>query len=210
MSLLQQKSTDKKWYDETGQEIPFYRITKLEKMNERSSNRLLKKAKRVNKQLSELKELMRTLSKDAFDMTMKEKGISNPKTKGNYTWYNFNRTIKIEVNIHESIKFDDLIIAAAKEKFDEFLNQNITSENEFVKQMILDAFETQRSNQLDTKRVLALSRYESKIKNKLFSEAVKLISESIRRPNSKSYYRIWVKDETTGAFENVELNLSSL
>jgi hypothetical protein len=76
--------------------------------------------------------------------------------------------------------------------------------------MILDAFETQRSNQLDTKRVLALSRYESKIKNKLFSEAVKLISESIRRPNSKSYYRIWVKDETTGAFENVELNLSSL
>lgn len=210
MSLLQQKSTDKKWYDETGQEIPSYRITKLEKMNERSSNRLLKKAKLVNKQLSELKELMRALSKDAFDMTMKEKGILNPKTKGNYTWYNFNRTIKIEVNIHESIKFDDLIIAAAKEKFDQFLNQNITSENEFVKQMILDAFETQRSNQLDTKRVLALSRYESKIKNKLFSEAVKLISESIRRPNSKSYYRIWVKDETTGAFENVELNLSSL
>jgi hypothetical protein len=75
--------------------------------------------------------------------------------------------------------------------------------------MIIDAFETQRSGSLDTKQVLKLTSYEDKVKSPKFSEAIKLIREAIRRPKSKTYRRVWVKDEE-GKYQNVELNLSSL
>lgn len=202
------KSTDALWNDEAGVSIPFNRITKAERLMERSSAKILREALVINGKLSTFKDTISKLSMEAYEAFMEEKN-SNKETKGNFTWYNFNRSIKIEVSISEAIQFDDMTITAAKEKFQQFLEENISSKIDFVKQMITDAFETQRNAKLDAKRILGLIRYESKINNALFSEAVKLIQESIRRPKSKTYFRVWVKDET-GAYKNIELNLSSL
>lgn len=196
------------WNDEAGVSIPFNRITKAERLMERHSAKILRDATAVNAKLVALRDTISELSMEAYEAFMEEKN-SNKESKGNFTWYNFNRSIKVEVSISEAIQFDDLTITAAKEKFQQFLEENVTSKIDFVKQMITDAFETQRNAKLDAKRVLSLIRYESKINNALFSEAVKLIQESIRRPKSKTYFRVWVKDES-GAYKNVELNLSSL
>jgi len=202
------KSTDKTWIDEAEVSVPYNRINKVERLMERSSAKILREALAVNKKLVAFRDTISDLSMEAYEAFMEAKN-SKKQTKGNFTWYNFNRSIKIEVSISEAIQFDDLTIAAAKEKFDVFLDENVTSKNDFVKPMIIDAFETQRNSKLDTKRVLGLMRYEAKIKNPLFSEAVKLIQESIRRPKSKTYYRVWVKDEE-GQYKNIDLNLSSL
>ena len=202
------KSKDPIWVDETGTEIPYNRINKVERLMERSSAKILREALKVNTSLTAFRDIISDLSMEAYDAFMASKK-SDKKTKGNFTWYNFNRSIKIEVSISEAIQFDDLTIEAAKQKFDAFLEANVTSTNSFVKPMILDAFQTQRNAKLDSKRVLGLMRHEKKINNPLFSEAVQLIQESIRRPKSKTYYRIWVKDEA-GKYKNIELNLSSL
>jgi len=208
MNLKTFKSTDKEWIDESETTIPYNRTTKVERLMERYSAKILREALVVNKKLIAFRDTISDLSMEAYEAFMASKN-SKRATKGNFTWYNFNRSIKIEVSISEAIQFDELTIKAAKEKFDAFLDENVTSKNSFVKEMIIDAFETQRNSQLDTKRVLSLLRYESKINNALFSEAVKLIQESIRRPKSKTYYRVWVKDES-GQYKNIDLNLSSL
>lgn len=208
MNYNNQKASDKIWTDENGTEIPYSRTTKVERLHERSSNKVVKAALDVNKRLHALNDLLVDLSQEAYDSYMKSKGIDK-KSKGNYTWYNFDRSVKIEVNVSEPIVFDSLTITAAKEKLDEFLDANIESKNSFIKQMIIDAFETQRSGSLDTKQVLKLTSYEDKVKSPKFSEAIKLIREAIRRPKSKTYRRVWVKDED-GKYQNVELNLSSL
>jgi hypothetical protein len=204
-----QKSSSKTWFDESGTQVPYSRTTKAERLKERSADSLLKKAFSANKQLKELKKLIKTVSEKVLEETLKEKGVENLKSKGNYTWHNFNRTIKVEVNINEPISFDDITITAAKEKFYEFLNKYITSKNMFVKQMILDAFETQRSNKLDVKRVLNLVRYKDSIADPLFTKAVDLINQSVRRPKTKTYYRVWVMNEA-GEYDNIDLNLSSI
>ena len=202
------KSKNPVWKDEAGVEIPYNRINKVERLMERHSAKILREALAVNAKLIVFRDTIETLSMEAYEAFMKAKA-SKRETKGNFTWYNFNRSIKIEVSISEAIQFDDLTIEAAKQKFDAFLDENVTSKNDFVKPMILDAFQTQRNAKLDTKRVLGLMRHEAKINNKMFSEAVKLIQEAIRRPKSKTYYRVWVKNEA-GKYENIELNLSSL
>ncbi len=205
---ITQTSKDKNWVDESGMEIPFNRINAVEKLHERHSATILKKALVINQQLADFKVLVQKLCGEAFEAFMASKDVKK-ETKGNFTWFNFNRSIKIEVNQSTPLKFDDLTITAAKTKLDEFLTNNIESKNDFVKNMVMDAFETQRNNQLDVKKVMGLTRYKSKINDPLFSEAVDLISEAIRRSDTKTYFRIWQKD-ADGKYQNIDLNLSSI
>lgn len=208
MKYNQQKSSDQSWIDESGTEIPYNRTTKVERLHERSAAKIVRAALEVNKRLVAFNNLIAELSQEAYDAFMNSKEITK-KTKGNYTWFNFDRSIKIEINVNEPIVFDSLTITAAKEKLDEFLSTQIESKNQFVKEMVIDAFETQKTGVLDTKQVLKLTRYEDKVKSPLFSAAIKLIREAIRRPKSKTYRRVWVKDDE-GKYQNIELNLSSL
>ena len=203
------KAKDKTWLDDNGLQIPVNRITKAEKLRERKAGKIIKDALRLNKLLKEFKQYVKEASEEVRQAVYKETGVE-PKenAKGNYTWYNFDRSVKIEVNINEPIDFDDLLINAAKEKLDEFLNNNIEAKNEFIKEMVLQAFET-RSGKLDTKRVLNLTRYKDKVNKPLFSEAVELINKAIRRKPSRMYFRIWAKDEN-GKYQNIDLNLSSI
>ena len=206
---LQQRPKDKVWQDESGTKIPYNRTTQPERLKERAAAKILKEAIYLNTRIAKFKEVVRELCEEAFDAFMAEKEVITKKHKGNFTWYNFNRSIKVEVNVNERIEFDDLTIVAAKEKLDEFLENTIKSKNQFAKDMVLDAFETSRNQKLDVKKVLQLTRHEKRINDPLFSEAVKLINEAVRRPDSKTYFRIWKKD-ADGSYQNIDLNFSSI
>ncbi len=205
--ITTQKSSDKLWQDEKGTEIPFSRITKVERLMERKSGKLINEAKKLHNKLSAFKEQIREACYEVYDAFMVEH--DNKKDgKGNFTWYNFDRSIKIEVNINERIEFDDLNITACKDKLDQFLSANVESKDEFIKQLVLDAFETSRGK-LDAKKVMSLLRYKSKIKVSLFQEAMELLESGIRRPDSKTYFRIWAKNQE-GKYQSIDLNFSSI
>ncbi len=202
-----QKSSDSQWSDEKGITVPFNRTTKFERLSERKSGMLLTKAIRLHDRLYDLKQLVNDVCSEIYEEFMAAN--NNGKAgKGNFTWYNFDRSIKIEVSINDRIEFDDLHIKACKSKLDEFLDKNVNSSDEFIKQLVLDAFETSRGN-LDAKKVMSLLRYRHKIKSPLFSQAMELLEKSIRRPDSKKYFRIWAKD-AEGKYQNVDLNFSSI
>lgn len=195
------------WRDESGVAIPYSRTTKTERLMERSTGRIIKEARAAHTRLASLKALIAKLTAEAYASFMAEKDVK--PGKGNFTMYNFDRSIKVEVNVNEPIVFDDMGIAAAKEKFDEFLQTNVSATSDFIKQMILEAFETTRGRKLDTKRVMNLVRYRNKVNNAVFSEAVQLIEESIRHPHTKTYYKVYERQEN-GSYQHIELNFASL
>jgi len=203
------KTKDQVWQDETGMSIPVNRITKAERLTERKTAQIVKKALDLNKRLKEFKSYIKTTAKEIYNAHLKENG-GKEKTdyKGNFTFYNFDRSVKVEVNVSEPIEFDDITIQMAQEKLQEFLQTHINADNEFVKELVLDAFKTRRGK-LDTKRVLNLTRYVSKVKDPLFKEAVDLINKSIRKRPSRMYFRVSVKDDN-GKYQNIDLNLSSI
>ena len=203
-----QSSKSKMWYDEKKQAVPYARTTKSERLMERNSHRLLKEALKINAGLVELKELTRVLSHEAYLAFMEETNNAGKPRKGNFTWFNFDRSIKIEVSISERIEFDDLHLAVCKDKLDEFLNINVESKDEFIKQLIMDAFATTKGN-LDVKKLMGLLRYRSKIKAPLFQEAMAALEDGIRRPDSKTYFRIWLKD-SENKYQNIDLNFSNI
>lgn len=95
MTAVIQKPKDKTWYDEGNTPIPYNRINKVERLHERSSAKILKEALNINERLNNFKSMIRQLSQEAYDAYMESKDV-NKKSKGNYTWFNFNRSIKIE------------------------------------------------------------------------------------------------------------------
>ena len=203
------KTKDQVWQDETGMTIPVNRVTKAERLTERKTAQIVKKALDLNKRLKAFKSYIKETAKEIYDAYLKENG-GKEKTdyKGNFTFYNFDRSVKVEVNVSEPIEFDDITIQMAQDKLQDFLTENITAQNEFIKELVLDAFKTRRGK-LDTKRVLNLTRYEGKVNDPLFSEAIKLINKSIRKRPSRMYFRVFVKDDN-GKYQNIDLNLSSV
>lgn len=202
-----QSRKDQYWVDEAGNRIPRSRITTREMVSEAAITKLLKGAQDINARLASYKKQIRTATEGMVAAFMEEKGLDS-KGKGNVTLYNFDRSVKIEVSINDRIEFDDLTMKACKEKFDQFLSDNVEERQEFIKEMINDAFSTRRG-QLDSKKVMGLLKYETKVKDVYFQEAMSLLKESIRRPDSRTYYRVWLKDEN-GRYQNIDLNFSSV
>lgn len=198
---------EKTWRDEAGTEVPANRITPLEKMKEKHSYKIASDASKINKHLSSFKTAIKTLCTEVFDnvMTAQEK---QKATKGNFTWYNFDGSIKIEVSINENIEFDGLLIEKCKQKLLEIVGESISQDKAFIKELVLSAFQTSKGR-LDTKKIMSLKKYSSRIKDERYQQAMTFLDESIRRPDSKTYFRVWVKDEN-GQYQNIDLNFSSI
>jgi hypothetical protein len=209
-AITQQKSKDQFWKDEAGSAIPFNRITNAEKLREKSAASLAKQAIAVHGSLYNLKKIVQEVCDEVIAAIRKENKIKTD-AKGNVTWYNFDHSIKIEVDVKEGIRFDEALIDGAKQKLTDLINNNINGD-QFIKSLVVDAFSTS-AGKLDTKRVLGLKRHSSRIANnaikKEWDAAMSLIDKSITRPNSKTYFRIWIKDEK-GVYQNVDLNFSSI
>lgn len=206
--IQQQKPANKQWQDETGGYIPYSRTTPYERTCEKNAHKLYRGALDINARVAQFKEEVAELCKEAYEASLKETNTTGEGRKGNFTWYNFARTIKIEVNINEKIEFDDLLIKACKEKLDEFIGKHTTTLQDFIKTLINDAFE-QSNGQLDTRKVLTLKRHKDRVNDPLFTEALDLLDKSIRRPSSKAYFRIWAKDGE-GKWQAIDLNFSSI
>lgn len=204
------KQNGSNWLDETGAAIPANRVTKAEKFKESAASRLAKKAIALSDKLAEYKTEISNTCAEVIEIVRKENEIKS-NSKGNFTWYNFDQSIKVEVNINEAIRFDEVLIDGAKQKLLHIIENNVQAED-FIKSIIVDAFQT-TNGRLDTKRVLGLKRHTTRISNKVvraeWDEAMSLIDKSITRPESKSYYRISIKN-SEGKFENVDLNFSSV
>ncbi len=205
---MQQKVKNSIWIDESGMKIPVNRITAVERLMERKATEVCNKAVSVNAQLLALKNLIKEASAEVYARFMEEKGVDPSTTKGFFTWYNFDHSIKIEVTIHDRITFDDMAISAAQEKLNAFLGEVVDSKLDYVKDLVNDAFATSRGR-LDAKKVLSLVRYRDRIDHPQFHEATKLIESAVRRPDSKTYYRVSVRNEE-GQYEAIELNFSNV
>lgn len=205
MNIKQQR--EKVWRDEQGAAVPTTHIMPIEKLKEKYAFQLATQAIKINAQLSTFRENIAAKCEEIYNkvMTAKER---KKATKGNFTWYNFDGSIKIEVSINDRIEFDSLLIEKSKQKLLELVGESISADKQFIKELVLSAFQTS-GGELDKKKVLGLKKYAARITDKRYQEAMRLIDESIRRPSSKVYYRVWVRDES-GKYEAIDLNFSNI
>lgn len=203
-----QKTTEKAWKDEQGALIPTNRLKPSEKLREKTTKKLFEQAVSINAALEKFKQQMIEECEAIMETVYSENSQVLTDSKGNFTYYNFDRSVKVTVKINERIDFDEMLITLCQNKLNEFLNHTVETKEDFIKQFVTDAF-SKSKGALDAKKVLSLLKYESKIRNPLFQEALRLLKDSIRRPDSKRYFQVAVKD-TEGKYQNIDLNFSNI
>lgn len=200
----------KTWTDHTGLEIPVSRISKLEKLKERNAKKLMNAVSKCKTQLKATKELAVELTNDIYKMFLEDNGLTELDRKGNFSWFSFDRTFKIELKSNAQIVFDDLEIEACKSKLMTFIDNHIAAtdpKDQFIKQIVLSAFETSRGK-LDYKKVLSLKSYKDKVKNKRFDEALEHLDKASKVVGSKEYMLFYVLGENK-KYQPISLNISS-
>jgi len=204
---------DQFWADETGHKVSLKYITPSARLRERNAAAILKNALSLNKSLIAFKKKMNQLCDEAYAKTLEELNARGSTVgKGNFNWFNFDRSIKIEVSISDRITFDDLTIKASKEEFDLYLDEKLKNladnDDDFFADIVRDTFATTKGN-LDVKKVLSIMKYKNKVQNQHAKRGFELITEAIRRPDSKRYSRVFLRQEDN-SYKLIDLNFSSI
>jgi hypothetical protein len=208
--VRQQKSSDKLWKDEAGMAIPYERIKTSERASERKIPSLAKERINLRKSLELHKQKCFEVGAELYRLFIEENGGKAPKSKGkgNITRFNFDRSIKIEINVNDRIEFDPSLLGLAKNLLDEMLTDGLESAKDYIKPIVMDAFNNSKGT-LDTKGILGLRKHACNVPDPRYKEAMTFIDQSIRRPESKEYFALSVKDEK-GEYVDVHLNFSSI
>ena len=196
------------WVDENGNKVPYKNLKKSEIVLEKVTGKIGKHALAVNSLLSKVKAEIRQLVNEGVEAVMAEYDGTKKEFKGNYTLYNFDRSVCVRVKVARPIKFDEMIISLAKSKISEFLAGGITAKNEFIKEIVLSAFET-RNGQLDVDKILSLRRYRDRVQDAPFLEALDLIDQAIRKPSTATYYQVMLRNDE-GKYDTIKLDFSRI
>ena len=208
MKIEKQTRKQPFWIEEADNKVPVKELKKKELITEDVTFKIATEAFKIYTRLAAFKDEMKLLIAKAEEAIMSEYVGKKTVFKGNRTLYNFDRSIKVCVKVSQPIKFDELIILQAKRLLDEFLSDGLSAKNSFVKQMVLEAFETSRG-QMDTKKVLGLKRYADRITDERYTRAMHYIDEAIRRPESAIYFQVWVRG-VDGKYSAIILDIAKI
>lgn len=207
--IKQQTKSDALWIDESGNSIQYMRTTPSERLKESVAFKAAKEAIAINAELVAFKERLIQNVEKVFETFKNERQIEKiGKGKGGFSFYNFDRTIKIEKLNNDDIRFDDLLVAGAKEIFDRFFDENITSTDEVIKGMVLNAFASEKGK-LNKNKILELISYKSKVLNQDFKKACDMLSEAMKVSGSRTYYKVSVKQEDN-SYRYIQLDLNNV
>lgn len=198
----------KEWIDVKDRPVPTEFIPSYEKLCEKKAVQLANKALSLEKNLYELKLLIEKIQEEVYKEFLKKHNEQDRDFK-NHTWYNFDRSIRIERYQNISIVFDDALMMLAKEKFQDYLTKKELPEA--IVKLITNVFSTSKGK-FDPRKVNTLLTFrndEVLSKDTEFMEAIKILDEAKKEDITRSYDRISIRNDD-GKYVSINLSLSSL
>jgi hypothetical protein len=207
-----QTAKDATWTDASGDQVPYKFVTVFDRKKEHYAGKVVAEAKLAEIKLQQLHRLLTEATTEVYNVMLKDyelnKGKQKKQGKGSFTWYNFDRTIKIESDINEVVKWDEVLLGEAQELLSSYIGDNIGDANALIKSLVTDAFSNSKGG-VDSRKIFQLLKYESQIKNQKFQKACALLKQAQGIDKTKLYMRVWVR-EADGSYRNINLNFSSI
>jgi hypothetical protein len=200
-----QKKSDKMWKNHKGNDVPREYVPAFEVTKESAVAKIFKSAETINNQLLKFKSLAFSVTDSLYTQMLADANINSGDKKGNYTIYNFDKSVKVEVNVSDRIEFGEEI-NFAQIKLNEFIQVKTAGGDSELHELISNAFTTNKGR-LDTKRILSL--FTLKITHTLWVEAMELIKKAIQTNSSVRYLTVSTRDEN-GKYNLLNLNFSNV
>lgn len=193
--------------DAKGHLIPEAQIKPIDLQRDELVLTLVAKARDAARQLQAFKAQAFADIAAHVELSAGEYGVKLGGNKGNVQLTSFDGRYKVLRAISENITFDERL-QAAKKLIDECLNEWSGNAPPELSLIVKDAFDVDKQGNVNTGKVLTLRRY--RIEDERWLRAMDAISDAIQVTGTKPYVRIYQRDDATGDYVRLPLDLAGV
>lgn len=187
--------------------VPEAKVKPIDKLRTLVTARLCEEAKKLNAHMAGVKlESMRMID-EFVEQSLKEYGVAQGGKKGNISLVSFDGRYKVVRQMADTLVFDERL-QAAKELIDECIHVWAKGSNANIKVLVNDAFQVDSAGKISTGRVLGLRRLN--IQDDKWKLAMTAIGDSMNVASTKPYVRFYERDERTGEYMAISLDVAAL
>jgi len=194
------------WQDATGNLVPVAKIKDIDKDRSRTVTELCEQAKTESARLLGFKVTSMQAVNDFVARSLAEYEVKHGGAKGNVTLVSFDGRYKVIRQVQPTIVFDERL-QAAKALIDECIQSWSKGSNANIKVLVNDAFQVDAAGKISTGRVLGLRRLE--ITDEKWLRAMQAIGDSMRVSSTKPYIRFYERDDATGDYVSINLDVAA-
>lgn len=193
--------------DARGRLIPEAQIKPIDLERDALVQGIVDGARELHKQLSDFKLHAFADIAALVELSAEQYGVSLGGGKGNVQLSSFDGRYKVLRAIAEHITFDERL-QAAKKLIDECLNEWSGQSPGELQLIVQDAFDVDKAGNINTGKILSLRRYQ--IEDPRWKRAMEAISDAIQVVGTKPYIRVYERDDSTGEYRRLPLDLAGV
>jgi hypothetical protein len=195
------------WEDANGSLTPLSKIKEVDKDRTKTVTQLCEQARTESARLFGFKTVAMQAFSDFVDRSLADYGVKRGRAKGNVTLTSFDGRFKVIRQMQETLTFDERL-QAAKALIDECIQSWSKGSNANIKVLVNDAFQVDSAGKISTGRVLGLRRLD--ITDEKWLQAMKAIGDSMRVASTKPYIRFYERDDATGEYAAINLDVAAV
>lgn len=195
------------WQDASGSLIPESKIKDIDKLRHQVVTDLCLMAEKSRDGLADFKARAMQEVAALVSTSMEQYGVKAGGEKGNVTLISFDGRYKLVRSMQDKLTFGEQLMAA-KALIDECVHEWALNADDNIKVLVNHAFQTDKEGKINTGRVLGLRRLE--IRDAKWQSAMQAIADSIQIASTKPYVRFYKRNDTTGEYESISLDVAAV
>ena len=195
------------WQDASGSLIPESKIKDIDKLRHQVVTDLCVMAEKSRDGLADFKAHAMQEVAALVSTSMEQYGVKAGGEKGNVTLISFDGRYKLVRSMQDKLTFGEQLMAA-KALIDECVHEWAHNADDNIKVLVNHAFQTDKEGKINTGRVLGLRRLE--IRDAKWQSAMQAIADSIQIASTKPYVRFYKRNDTTGEYESISLDVAAV
>ena len=193
--------------DSLGRLVPAEKVADVDKARDSLVREIADKAKGLQAAMQEFKKATMGDVGAFVSLSAEKYGAKIGGRKGNLTLMTYDGALKLQVQVQESLAFDERL-QAAKTLIDECIQTWSEGANDNIKALVNDAFQVDKEGRLAVGRILSLRRL--KITDEQWQQAMQAISDAIQVVGSKAYVRLYEREDDGEAYTPIVLDMAAL
>ena len=195
------------WQDASGSLIPESKIKDIDKLRHQVVTDLCHMAKQRRDGLAEFKAKAMQEVAALVATSMEQYGVKTGGEKGNVTLTSFDGKFKLVRQMQDRLVFGEQLLAA-KALIDECVQAWSKDANDNIRALVNHAFQTDKEGKINTGRVLGLRSLD--IQDEAWKQAMQAIADSTKTASTTPYVRFYERDEGTGEYKAISLDVAAV
>lgn len=187
--------------------IPIESIKEIDLLRDDVVAQIAQKALLMRAELKALKQDLFADINAFIELSAEKYNAKIGGVKGNITLMTFDGRFKVQLANHDNLVFDERL-QAAKTLIDECFREWTSNSRPEIKALIDNAFAVDKEGKISTGRVLGLRRLN--IEDPKWLRAMTAISEAVTIVGSKSYVRVYERNEQNQKYEVISLDIAGV